>query len=297
MTRFRKFSDNSTYQHKKILVSNHVIEVFEYEKDPYSTSGFENDDYDPFDFENIEIDSRGDRTDERREQTVRDGRNTVRRLALCNFGAGDYFLTLTYPYKKNAVMNDIDVTDKHFKYFMDRLRYHFKTKKIPYVAVREFTKKGNIHYHVLLTIDFGLPSLPKDFGYDYYIDYKGKRKRKYNVIALKYDNDYIKPLEKYIGTTIWKHGFVDVQVLTDIDNIGAYVTKYMTKDISIYFFKNRKIYLCSKGLKRPFVYRDYEADLLLDTYNLGSKKEIFTNSYESEYLGKIIYREYNLMRS
>ncbi|BBU40798.1 hypothetical protein APP_30900 [Aeribacillus pallidus] len=51
---------------------------------------------------------------------------------------------------------------------------------------------------------------------------------------------------------VWGHGFVDIKVTNHIDNVGAYLSKYMAKDIdNDYFFRNRKYYLCSQGLKRP----------------------------------------------
>ena len=45
-----------------------------------------------------------------------------------------------------------------------------------------------------------------------------------------------------------KHGFVDIKIMDDgVDNIGAYLIKYMTKDVSHEAFKGHKAYLCSKG--------------------------------------------------
>ena len=39
-----------------------------------------------------------------------------------------------------------------------------------------------------------------------------------------------------------------------------------------------------------------EAENVLAAYGLLDKKEVFTNSYISEYLGQIVYKEYNLKR-
>ncbi|RKQ11170.1 Rep protein, partial [Oceanobacillus bengalensis] len=35
---------------------------------------------------------------------------------------------------------------------------------------------------------------------------------------------------------------------------------------------------------------------IIKQYELDTKKEVFTNHYESEYLGTITYKEYNLKR-
>ena len=70
----------------------------------------------------------------------------------------------------------------------------------------------------------------------------------------------------------------------------------MTKNLAIELFKGKKMYLCSKGLKRPVEYKGDEAEMVISVYGLDEKKEVFTNSYESEYLGQITYKEYNMNR-
>lgn len=255
-------------KYRKVIVTNHVIEIYEYEKMPGVPDMEKNDDYNPLDLELTKHDRGEDRTDERRQQTVRDARNTTRRLALKNFESGDKFLTLTFDPKKFTEKNlrDVTFTDDLFKKFMKRFNYRYKTK-LKYIAVREFHKSGRIHYHMLC-------------------DWKKE---------LIFE-DEIRENESFLGEKVWKHGFVDIKQLDHVDNVGAYIIKYMTKNVAIEFFKGKKVYLCSKGLERPFVYRGAEAQAIIDYYDLGAKKEVFTNSYESEYLGTITYTEYNLRR-
>ena len=256
-------------KYRKIIVTNHVIEVYEYEKMPYGSETQKNDAYDALDLEDVKHKRDDDRTDERRNQTVRDARNTTRRLALKNFESGDKFLTLTFDPKKYSDQNlrDVTFTDDLFKKFIKRFNYRYKTK-LKYIAVREFHKSGRIHYHMLC-------------------DWKEE---------LVFE-DEIRDYERFLGEKVWKHGFVDIKQLDRVDNVGAYIIKYMTKNVAIEFFKGKKIYLCSKGLERPFVYRGKEAELIIKTYGLDTKKEVFTNHYESEYLGNITYTEYNLKRN
>ena len=254
--------------HRKVIVSNHVIEVYEYERMPGGNLEQKNDDYDPFDLENTKLDIPEDRTAERRKQTLRDARNLTRRLALMNFTSGDKFLTLTFDPKRftEEDLRDIDFVDKHFKRFVKRFNYYFKVK-IKYLAVREFHKSGRLHIHMIC-------------------DWKQ------NLIF----EDEIREFERLLGEQIWKNGFVDIKQLDHVDNVGAYIIKYMTKNVALEFFKGKKVYLCSKGLERPLVYHDYYAEQIINTYSLDIKKEVFTNSYESEYLGTITYKEYNLKR-
>lgn len=247
----------------KVIVSGDVFEVYEYEREPKIPEfDRDQDDYDPFDFENTKLLPK-DRSDDRRVQTVRDSRNLTRRLALMNFGSGDKFITLTF--KENVT--DIIFADEEFKKFIKRFKYKFNLDKLKYIAVREFQKRGAIHYHMLCDWDF-------DFTCE----------------------EQIRDYERLLGEKIWSHGFVDIKQMNHVDNVGAYLIKYMTKNVAKCFFKGRKIYLCSQGLERPYTYRGNEAETFLEAYKLLDKKEVFTNCYESEYLGKIVYKEFNLKR-
>lgn len=276
--------------YKKVVVSGNIIELYQYDRQPVSNSDcLRNDNYNVFegmeDFlqdkdlidmlnDNVagmkeRLQEREDRKAERRGQTLRDARNTTRRLALMNFNSGDKFLTLTFDPKKVSDLNllySIDWVDNEFKKFIKRFNYKYGVN-LKYIAVREQHKTGRLHFHMLCNWD-------KELIYE----------------------DEIREVERYIGEKVWKHGFVDIKILDHVDNVGAYIIKYMTKAVSIEFFKGKKVYLCSKGLERPLVYKDYQADLIIQQYELEQKKEVFTNSYISEYLGKVTYKEYNLVR-
>lgn len=254
----------------KVIASGNVLEVYEAQKEPYAPDKplNPNDDYDPFDFENTKLE-RGDRKDERRGQTTRDARNTTRRLALMNFKSGDKFLTLTFDPKRFTeyqLREDILFLDNELKKFIKRFNYRFQCN-LKYIAVREFHKSGRIHFHMIC-------DWSKHFTCE----------------------EEIREFERLLGEKVWKNGWVDIKQMDHVDNVGAYLIKYMTKNVAVNFFKGRKIYLCSKGLQRPVVYRGLEAELIINTYNLKNKKEVYTNSYESEYLGQITYKEYNLKR-
>lgn len=256
-----------TENFRKVIVSGNVIEVYEFEKQPKG-KGQElliDDGYDALDLTSTKLNllDEVDRTDERRRQTTRDARNLTRRLALMNFTNGDKFITLTY--KKN--MKDLNQADEDFKNFIKRLKYHFDVPELAYIAVRERQKRGAIHYHLICDWN-------REFS----------------------SHDEIKHYERVLGEKVWGHGFVDIKEIDHVDNVGAYIIKYMTKDLSLELYKGKKLYLCSQGLERPLEYRGDEANVLYGAYDLGQRKEVFTNSYESEYLGKIVYTEYNLNR-
>lgn len=254
----------------KVITSGHIVEVYKFEREAKAPHPHldKDDGYDALDLENTKIVIE-DRVEERRQQTTRDARNLTRRLALMNFNNGDKFITLTFDPKKVENEKDLyslDYVDAEFKKFIKRFNYKFDTK-LKYIAVRETHKSGRLHFHMIC-----------DWKYEFTSE------------------DQVKHFERYLGTEVWKHGFVDIKSIDHVDNVGAYLIKYMTKNLAIDLFKGKKVYLCSKGLKRPMEYRGLEAQTIIDYYKLEQKKEVFTNSYESEYLGQIIYKEYNLNR-
>lgn len=245
------------------------MEVYEYQRAPKNNFNCEPsaDDFDAFDLSGRRItedDFEACRKDERRLQTTRDARNLTRRLALMNFTGSDKFITLTYAEN----MRDLDRADDDFKKFIKRLKYRYKIKGLKYLAVRERQKRGAIHFHILC---------------DWDIELLGE--------------SHTRELERFIGEKVWGFGFVDIKAIGHVDNVGAYLIKYMTKNLSLELYKNKKLYLCSKGLKRPMEYKESEAEAIIKFYELENKKEVFTNSYESEYLGTITYKEFNLSRS
>ena len=261
-----------TLGYYKVISSGNILEVYEYERQPVKVDRKrKEDEYNAYEKMLLEkkgvidpkawIHEKPDKVNERRKQTLRDSRNLVRRLALMNFGSGDSFITLTYAEN----MQDIEKADDDFKKFMKRFRY--KYGDINYIAVREFQKRGAIHFHVIC--DLKLTDVSESA---------------------------IRQFEKEMGLYDWGHGYVDAKVLGEVDNVGAYLIKYMTKDISIEAFKGRKSYLCSKGLKRPVEYKGEEAAEIVRVYELHKKSPVYANSYISEYLGTIQYNEFNLLR-
>lgn len=271
----------------KVIDLGHVIEVYEMERIPVNPHDYERkDEYsisNNFDedrtketnrhyYEDIKdnIRHRENRKAERRSQTIRDARNRCRRLALMNFSENDTFMTLTFAEN----IQDISYADNEFKKFMKRFNYKYK-RESKFLAVREFQKRGAIHYHLL--IDWQLPAeLQKE--------------------ALRF-------LERTLGTKTWGHGFISLRLLRGqkkedkpVDNVGAYLVKYMTKNLFNNKLRQIKLYLCSRCLKRPKIYIQEEACAFLQDNEISAHREVFRNAYVNDYTGKIIYKEYNLIR-
>lgn len=298
---------NEELKYYKILVTNHIVEVYEMDKQPFKqdmsgdgsewyderllarTESVKNEALEQMRDEWLSESIRKvDRKKERRSQTLRDARNLCRRLAIANFDSESLFITLTYAEN----MQDIKQADLDFKNFIKRFRYEYGA--FDYIAVREFQKRGAIHYHMICNPvlewknEKELRALEQQFG-----------------LVDDFEADIVKKTGKRNSKRLWGFGWVDIQRLNktkkegkNVDNVGAYLTKYMTKEYDDSRLHGHKAFLPSRGLSRPIEYKgtilDDNIKYFIDEYK--QKKETFTNHYENEYLGKITYKEYNLKR-
>lgn len=190
-------------------------------------------------------------------------RERIRRLSVMNFKEGDLFLTLTF----GENVTDIDFANDELKKFFKRFRYKYG-KELPYLGVIEFQKRGAIHYHFLVG---------KEMGREFYEA----------VTSWGESEDLSK---------IWGHGFAYAKPITGIDNIGAYLIKYLMKNLGDDRLSGRKHYLISKGLEKSEVIKNAaEVKVILDS--LEGYYPTFTSDYENFFCGKVKYLEYNLKRS
>ena len=86
---------------------------------------------------------------------------------------------------------------------------------------------------------------------------------------------------------IWRHGFVKINAIENYEDLGLYLIKYMTKDIETERAENQKRYLCSNGLIKPTIIENIDIDKLINSEDL---KVVFTKEFESEYVGKVVYK-------
>lgn len=185
-------------------------------------------------------------------------RNQLRRLALANFDNKSKFLTLTF--KEN--MQDLKEANKIFKSFIERVKDKLlesdEKKAFKYIAVIEFMKNGRIHYHVLCNLKY--------------------------VRAKKLEE-------------IWGHGFIKINRINHVDNIGAYVIKYMTKEDADPRLQGKKMYQTSQKLDKPKELVGAQAQYLYEKMQEEKRKKVYSSSYENKQTAnKIVYEEYNLKR-
>lgn len=196
-------------------------------------------------------------TGEKKEsRNIKQSALKLRRLINCNCCDNDLFVTLTY--KDNQ--EDIKLGKEDFKNFVKRWNYQRKKnneKPLKYVYVVEFQKRGAVHFHCIF-----------------------------------FDVGYIKKKEL---SDLWGLGFVKVNKITHVDNVGAYVVKYMQKDLIDDRLTNSDLYGRSRGnLDEPIIIKDPQQIAIVE----GTYKDSCTyeKSYPSEYYLKITYKQYNAKR-
>ena len=249
--------------YKKIVYSGDVIEVYEYEKG--YLKGYELTESEKRNKGRLKGE-RSNNYEEHRKQVLQRAKKNLRRLI--NANVGQYgkeftakFLTLTF----RDDIKDIKQANYEFEKFIKRLNYYcFGTKKanLKYTCVIEFHKSGVIHYHVII----------------------------YNMPYVK-ANDI---------ENVWGNGFIKINRIDDVDNVGAYVSEYLGqaekgqgKNIEDDRLRGQKSYFSSRGLFKPIEVTDKK---MVEQVAAALPEENLTYAadFDNEHLGNIIYKQYNL---
>lgn len=132
---------------------------------------------------------------------------------------------------------------------------------LKYVAVIEFQKRGSIHYHMICN----LPYVPA----------------------------------KYIENK-WKQGYVKINKIKHVDNIGAYVTKYMTEDMDDKRLQGKKAYNHSQNNTKPMLLTSWknssQTQFIYDNYCKDKKSLVYERLIHTQDHGTILFRQYNFNR-
>lgn len=173
------------------------------------------------------------------------------------------FMTLTFAEN----IQDFDTANHNFKLFMLRLgnRVGNRNKRncLKYVVVPEFQKRGAIHYHLIL---FNLPYIPQRELSD-----------------------------------IWGQGRLHLKAIDHVDNVGAYISKYIRKDIGDERLTGKKCYFTSRELLQPvkmeFDTTERQQEKMLESVCKTAQamaNRTYTVQYPSDYFDSITYTQYTL---
>lgn len=185
---------------------------------------------------------------------------------------------VTGTYAEN--MTDSERLYKDFKYFVSKLR---KNYDFEYIVAREPQERGAWHFHMIMIFNKVAPYIPN-----------------------------------HIIQNLWGHGITFTEKLDDVDNVGAYLTAYLTdipvvNDFQIkpsdivkvnedgkkflkgarlkYYPPGMRIFTWSKGIKKPEIeykeYKDAKKEVSSDKLTFKSSSQIIDDNYDT-----IIHKEY-----
>jgi len=133
-------------------------------------------------------------------------------------------------------------------------RISYRYSDFEYLAVPEFQKRGSIHYHLLCN----LPYIEMD-GLEY----------------------------------IWSHGVVNIRKIGEVNNLGGYMSKYLSKELFNGRMFNKKKIFRSQTLMQSVELLGWYAMMFADKF-LSLIKPVFEKTFESEWTGEVEYKAYNL---
>lgn len=199
----------------------------------------------------------------RQKNSIKQKMNLIR-LANANFTGKDVrFLTLTF--REN--LQDIEKANKIFNLFIKNLNYRLKKAGKPaikYLVVIEFQKRGAIHYHALTKMSYTRVEIIREC--------------------------WRKASKEYGGN-------IDIKRVDRVDNVGAYISKYMSKNNEDLRLSGKKQYWSSRGLKKPIELIGDQAEKMIEKLELKTKKIAYASSWRDEFTGgEVQYKQYNLRR-
>lgn len=215
------------------------------------------------------------REEENKRRSATRSMTEVRQLVLTNFTTDESkFFTITF--EEN--ITDVERANREFKKYIQKLRRRFGNE-FKYLAVIEFQKRGAVHYHVLFDENFPLVPVTRRKAEE--LKGKGKLNEKYPV--------------KENLEEIWGNGWVSIEKIGHVNDLGKYLIKYMIKDFGDERLRGKKNFFGSRNLIRPEKITDYkEAIETIEKYGLYKKKTSYATSYESEWCGTVVLREYRI---
>ena len=245
-----------TTYNKRIIISGLYIEEYTYEKSITA----------------VKKKSHLKRDKKKKEQTemnsgaLRRTRMNITRLVNSN---PDFITFATLTFDETKFLNPKDITGLEtcnplFMLFIQRLRY--KHPDIKYLVVPEF--QSDYYYRT---------GIKKEFGG-----------------AVHYHLLLNKSISSSELETIWKkQGFVKINKIKSIKNVGLYISAYLSKESFNKKYFGKKKFFYSKNLNKPQEFKGEECDTIKAIY-LPMHTKVYEKSFESDYLGKIDFNLYKL---
>jgi hypothetical protein len=225
----------------KAVISGSLIEIFQYQY-PVALNA---------------VPSKRKGTFSRHEEYMIRGRNRafmkLQRKIYANFKKYDKFITLTFDPKQFPQANDYDFALKKFNLLRIQMKKYMKEDLLKFIAVPEFQKNGNVHFHLICNLPY--------------------------ILKAQIDS-------------WWQYGFVDIRAIESVAQSSRYIAKYIGKSFDEKKLLNRKRYLCSNYLDKSKIIYNEGAIALLSQIRALEISSFRSSTYSSEWNGKVDYESY-----
>jgi hypothetical protein len=91
---------------------------------------------------------------------------------------------------------------------------------------------------------------------------------------------------------MWRQGFVKINRIDKVNNVGAYICKYLGKDMGEHAFGKKKFFR-SRNLQEPTELIGIFAENFANRFLSGRDPE-FEKTFYSQWTGKVDYKAYSL---
>ncbi|MEI7615585.1 MAG: hypothetical protein WCJ54_02640 [Actinomycetota bacterium] len=152
--------------------------------------------------------------------------------------------------------NLCDVTKANRHFSKFIMRLKYIYDDFKYISIIEFQHRGAVHYHFLCNIP--------------YIDSSELSK-------------------------LWGQGFIKINRIHHVDNLGAYVCKYLQKDMQEARLFNRKKFFKSQNLQQSIIiYDDKIIEKIIEMQGLSSVQPVYKCEFANEWVGMVKYNQFKL---
>lgn len=215
----------------------------------------------------IDYDSRAKKGEGEQERSLQNYKQTskkrgeiVRRLINTNFNC-DNSKFVTLTFAENDKFDITDVKSCNNEYTKFIKRLKRRYDGLKYVSVIEFQKRGAIHYHMVCNLPF---------------------------------------IKKKELAELWGMGFVKINKIEHVDNVGAYASKYMSKELADERLQGLRGYNASNNLERSIEFKTWvDGERVVksayDVY-IKNKKPVYKRTYTGAEIGRVGYAQYNLKK-
>ncbi len=248
------------YTSRKLIISGNIFELYEYDRPiridplPQSKQRLVTFDDEP-------------KKDHREESSLHRAKQQLRRLVNANVGfhlrpdsAAFMPIFITFTFRDNVT--ELKRANIIYTKFIQRFNYdlfHQKKSILKYIVSVEFQKRGAVHYHAIF---FNIP--------------------------------YRRGLKDSVAK-IWGEGFVRVEsIRKNINDVGNYLTKYMTKEQFDSRLVGKKCYFSSRNLYRSYVVKDPRKVKAIMHF-VNPEQKVYEFSFkESAYMPSGQYKKFNV---